>query len=220
MSSGPFKLKDTPESDGTTPEPRPSSAASATTDPSVGEILSFTAEPAAPASFEALLRPHLDRLYRLAYRLTGNRPDAEDLVQDVLVKLYARRDELSSIDDLSPWVGRVLYNQFVDQRRRYRRMRMSLVDIAGDAGQGDALDRLPSQLPGPESHAAGEFDIKQVDEALARLNEDQRIAVLLHDAEGYSLEEIQRVTAVPTGTLKSRLHRARARLRELLADGT
>ncbi|MCK7579430.1 MAG: RNA polymerase sigma factor [Chromatiales bacterium] len=69
-------------------------------------------------SFEALLAPHIEHLYRLAYRFTGNRPDAEDLVQDLLVKLYPRRAELTGIDYLQPWLVRALYNLFIDAVRR------------------------------------------------------------------------------------------------------
>ena len=77
--------------------------------------------------FEELVRPHLERLYRLAYRFTGQVADAEDLLQDVLIKLYERRDELTSIEDLGPWLSRVLYNRFVDKQRSYARSRLRLV---------------------------------------------------------------------------------------------
>src|SRR5262245_14231916 len=69
-------------------------------------------------AFERLMRPHLRRLHRLAYRLTGSAADAEDLLQDVLIRLFERANELSSIADLSPWTSRVLYNRYVDSRRR------------------------------------------------------------------------------------------------------
>ena len=163
--------------------------------------------------FETLLRPQLDRLYRLAYRLTGSVSDAEDLVQDVLVKLYPRRTELSSIADLAPWLGRVLYNQFVDQTRRYRSQRLKVV-VDSDAPGAD----WTAPEPTPEQEALRSFDISQVRSALRKLSEDHRVALLLHDGEGYSLQEIQTVTGVPVGTLKSRLHRGRARLRDLLAE--
>ena len=160
-------------------------------------------------SFDTLLRPHLSRLYRLAYRLTGSVADAEDLLQDVLVKLYERRNELDSIDSLDVWAGRVLYNRFVDQARRYARRRMvSLTERADlEPSTADAM---------PES--AG-VDIRRVWAAVERLSAEQREVLLLHDAEGYKFVEIQQVTGVPVGTLKSRLHRARARLRELLDGG-
>lgn len=169
------------------------------------------------AEFEALIRPHLDRLYRLAYRLTLTVADAQDLVQDVLVKLYPRRDELTSIDDLKPWLSRVLYNQFVQQTRRYRSQRLRVV-LGGD---GDPMDSLVGPGEDPAEGALRSFDITEVRAALGKLSEEHRTVLLMHDAEGYKIEEIQTITGIPAGTVKSRLHRARARLRELLtADGT
>jgi RNA polymerase sigma-70 factor (ECF subfamily) len=167
--------------------------------------------------FEALLRPHLDRLYRLAYRLTGAGADAEDLVQDVLVKVYGRRDELTSLDALGPWLGRVLYNRFVDQSRQFARKRMRAVSV--ESAQSGA--ELASDVPGPDAQAGLAYDISRLEQALAKLSQEHRAVVLMHDSEGYKLSEIQAITGIPVGTLKSRLHRARARLRELLeADGT
>ncbi|NJN50790.1 MAG: RNA polymerase sigma factor [Gammaproteobacteria bacterium] len=165
--------------------------------------------------FTALLTPHLDRLYRLAYRLAGARADAEDLVQDVLTKLFDRRADLSSISDLAPYLGRVLYNQFIDDRRRYGRMPIKLV------GAPD-VDLVPERASrGPEQQAAAAEIDQRVKQALARLSEEQRIVVLLADSEGYQLPEIEVLTGIALGTLKSRLHRGRARLREILvADGT
>ena len=165
-------------------------------------------------AFEGLIRPYLSRLYRLAFRLTGTVADAEDLVQDVLVKLYARRAELSSIEELSPWLGRVLYNQFVDAQRRSKRRRLSLVDT--DAYDHSATQDSPAS--DPQAQTEQSLDISRLHEALQSLSEEHRTVVLLHDAEGYTLTEIQRVTGVPVGTLKSRLHRARARLREILRE--
>lgn len=165
--------------------------------------------------FAALLKPHLDRLYRLAYRLTSSRPDAEDLVQDVVLKLYRRRDELTSIRDLAPWLGRVLYNQFIDDRRRYRRQPLRLVDPAVAIADAIAPD------PDPLALALRADTVDNLNAALAKLSEDHRIVVTLHDSEGYKINEIQELTGIPAGTVKSRLHRGRAHLRELLQkDGT
>ena len=176
----------------------------------------MTGDPTA-AEFEALIRPHLDRLYRLAYRLTSTTPDAQDLVQDVLVKLYPRRDELSSINDLTPWLSRVLYNQFVQQTRRYRSQGLRVVPES----DGDPMDSLAGPAEDPAEVAQRAFDITEVQVALTKLSEEHRTVLLMHDAEGYKLHEIQTITGTPLGTLKSRLHRARARLREVISpDGT
>ena len=172
-----------------------------------------------PAPFEIQVRPYLERLYRLAYRLTGARSDAEDLVQDVLIKLYGRRDELTSIEDLGPWLARVLYNRFIDDQRRYRARRLRLVTTTPDGG--DALDQVASETIGPEGQALRQFDITRVRDGLEKLSSEHRLVLLLHDAEGYKIDEIHRITGIPGGTVKSRLHRARARLREILdRDGT
>lgn len=170
------------------------------------------------AEFAELVRPHLKRLYRLAFRLTASAADAEDLVQEVLIKIYERRGELTSIGALGPWLGRVLYNQFVDNARRFARQRLRTVSLdSGKDAEGGAVE-IACDRPGPERAAAERFDIKRLEAALAQLSLEHRAVVLMHDAEGYKLEEIQIITGTPVGTLKSRLHRARARLRELLAD--
>ena len=171
------------------------------------------------ATFEAQLKPHLERLYRLAFRLTGAVEDAEDLLQDVLIKLYRRRAELTSIGDLGPWLARVLYNRFIDDQRRRRVRHLRLVTEARD--DGAAVDQVATELPGPENQAQIDGDIILVRKALAKLSPEHRAVLLMHDAEGYKLEEIHRVTGLPVGTVKSRLTRARARLRGILdQDGT
>ena len=69
-------------------------------------------------ALDRLLRPQLDRLYRLAYRLCGNRPDAEDLLQDVLIKAFDKAETIASLDNVGTWLGRVMYNRFVDTARQ------------------------------------------------------------------------------------------------------
>lgn len=176
------------------------------------------ADPHEQASFDALLKPHLDRLYRFAFRLAGSKHEAEDLFQDVLTKVFTRLDDLVDIDQPGPWLGRIMYNHFIDDRRRYARRRMVAVSESevGDGG----FDNLPGSLD-TAGEAARADNIMQLDRALARLSDEHRLVVLLHDAEGYKLTEIQSITDIPVGTIKSRLHRARARLREILeSDGT
>ena len=168
------------------------------------------------ASFDALLRPHLDRLYRFAWRLCGARSEAEDLFQDVLTKVYARLDDLLEIEEPGPWLSRVMYNHFVDGKRRYARQRLVSVEEL----PGEGLESVPGDLD-PEYDAERIANIMQLEKALAALSDEHRLVVLLHDTEGYKLEEIHQITGDPVGTIKSRLHRARARLREILtANGT
>lgn len=169
-------------------------------------------------AFDQLVRPHFDRLYRLAYRLTGRKAEAEDLFQELLIKAYGKLDTLADIDEPGAWMSRVMYNLFVDHHRRFARQRMHLVEEGQLAGEGMA------GLAGADNPVANNERLQQLmqlDAALQQLSVDHRIVVLLHDTEGYKLEEIQELTGSPIGTVKSRLHRARARLREILtASGT
>jgi RNA polymerase sigma-70 factor (ECF subfamily) len=169
-------------------------------------------------TFERLVRPHFDRLYRLAWRLAGQKAEAEDLFQELLVKAYGMLDDLLEIDDPGSWLSRVMYNLFIDERRRFARQRMHVVE-EGQLG-GEGLDGFPG-AENPVADNEQRERIARLDSALARLSDEHRIVVLLHDTEGYKLKEIEALTGTPVGTLKSRLHRARARLREILvADGT
>jgi RNA polymerase sigma-70 factor, ECF subfamily len=166
------------------------------------------------SGFESLLRPHLDRLYRLAWRLARSRPEAEDLFQDVLVKALDRLQELATIAEPGTWLSRVMYNHFVDNRRRFARRR--LVSVHDSELADLSLDSLAGG-PDPAQLAENRQNMLQLDNALAKLSDAQRLMVLLHDVEGYKMTEIQHITGEPVGTIKSRLHRARARLREILA---
>ena len=170
-------------------------------------------------SFDDLLGPHLAKLYRLGLRLTGSVADAEDLLQDVLVKAYERRAELAAIEALGPWLGRVLHNLFIDRARHYARRR--LVSIGAAESERVDIEAVVGYVPGPAAEAEKRVDISALEAAVAKLSLEHRTVLLMHDAEGYQLDEIQIITGVSLGTIKSRLHRARARLRELLeADGT
>jgi RNA polymerase sigma-70 factor (ECF subfamily) len=155
----------------------------------------------------------------LAFRLTGSVADAEDLLQDALVKLYERRAELAAIEALGPWLKRVLHNLFIDRARHYAKRR--LVSIGSAESERVLIEVAVGFVAGPAAEAERRVDITTLEAAVARLSLEHRTVLLMHDAEGYQLHEIQEITGVTVGTLKSRLHRARSRLRELLeADGT
>ncbi|MCC6207932.1 MAG: RNA polymerase sigma factor [Gammaproteobacteria bacterium] len=170
------------------------------------------------SAFETLVRPHLKPLFRLAYRLTHGREDAEDLIQELLLKLYPRRHELMEVDRLRPWLARVMYRIFIDNRRRYTRSPVHLaVDLGSDVEGADPIENLAGTGVTPESETEQNILTRHLLKVIDRLSEDHRHVLSLHDIEGYTLEEMQAILDCPIGTLKSRLHRARARLRELLS---
>ncbi|MFO8155537.1 MAG: sigma-70 family RNA polymerase sigma factor, partial [Thiohalospira sp.] len=161
--------------------------------------------------------PHVPALYRIAHRYTGSADEAEDLVQELLTRLYPRRRELAEVRVLRPWLLRSLHNLHVDRVRREARRPG---DRPAESAEGGAVDveHLSGDAPTPEELAAGQWTTRQLQAALDALNTDQRAVVVLHDVEGHTLEELASILETPVGTLKSRLHRARGRLRERLID--
>lgn len=171
----------------------------------------MTTPPAAwqPPTWEQIVRDHSARVYRLAYRLTGNRHDAEDLTQETFVRVFR------SLNTYTPgtfegWLHRITTNLFLDQARRKQRVRMDAM--------GDDSDRYASvdHLGSPErAYEHGNLD-HDVQRALDELPPEYRAAVVLCDIEGLSYEEIAVTLGIKLGTVRSRIHRARARLRDSL----
>jgi len=176
-----------------------------------------TARQVGTSTFESLLRPHVPYLYRLAVRFCGNGHDAEDLVQDLLIKLYPRSGELGKLEAVRPWLARALHNQYVDMVRKRARSPLGQSLQPTREAQCDPIDELLHQGPGPDEFLEQELTAQRLEEALACLSPEHRVLLTLHDIEGYTLQELTEILAAPLGTLKSRLHRARARLRGQLA---
>jgi len=161
--------------------------------------------------FEKQLRPHLADLYRYAYRLTRSREDAEDVVQDLLVRLYEKQVAIDNLDNPKTWLLKVLYRQFIDWQRKNQRTPTRLNDENAD----DIIDTTANEQLNPEQALQQDQTHKHLSHVLAQLNEEHRILIMLHDVEGFTLQEIHEAVDVPLGTLKSRLHRGRQQLRAI-----
>jgi|SRR5690554_344709 len=181
------------------------------------EAAPFTAETTPPElTWERIVEEHSGRVFRLAYHLTGNRHDAEDLMQDVFVRVF------NSLSQYKPgtfegWLHRITTNLFLDRMRRKKRIRFDFMaedDVA--VSTSDSFDR--HERSGQPEDA---FDMSHLGDdivaALADLQPEYRAAVVLSDIEGLSYEEIATTLGIKMGTVRSRLSRARAKLRESLA---
>src|SRR5688500_4940292 len=168
------------------------------------------------AEFDRLMREHIPALYRSAYRWTGAVDQAEDLVQDLLIRLYPRLEELRDLDQVKPWALRVMYRIFVDQLRRRRNSPVQF-GLDTDADEESEQDHISvSEDAEPDVLVERQLTQERIAAAWAELSEDHRVVLSMHDIEEYSLVEIAAMTDTPVGTLKSRVHRARAKLRDLL----
>src|SRR5689334_8453343 len=169
---------------------------------------SVTEAPWTPPSWDEVVRSHSARVYRLAYRLTGNRHDAEDLTQEVFVRVFR------SLSSYTPgtfegWLHRITTNLFLDTVRRKARIRFEA--LPDDAERLASKERGPAQVY-DDTHLDGD-----VQRALDALPPDFRAAVVLCDLEGLSYEEIAATLGIKIGTVRSRIHRGRTQLREALA---
>jgi len=169
--------------------------------------------PAAPAdwtppSWDEVVRTHSARVFRLAYRLTGNPYDAEDLTQEVFVRVFR------SLSNYTPgtfegWLHRITTNLFLDMARRRARIRFEgLAD--------DAAERMSGREPTPQQAYDDRHFDADVQRALDSLAPEFRAAVVLCDIECLSYEEIAATLGVKLGTVRSRIHRGRAQLRAAL----
>lgn len=167
-----------------------------------------TGEQSTMPSWDELVREHADRVYRLAYRLSGDAQDAEDLTQDTFIRVFR------SLSNYQPgtfegWLHRITTNLFLDMVRRRNRIRMEALP--------DDYDRVPAEGPGPEQAYHDSRLDPDLQSALDSLAPEFRAAVVLCDIEGLSYEEIGATLGVKLGTVRSRIHRGRQALREHLA---
>ena len=144
----------------------------------------------------------------MAYRLTGNSDDAQDLVQEVLLKVR-KGLETYRPGSLEGWLSRITTNTFLDETRRRRRRPVDLLP--------EDPDRVLPAGPAADIALAAEVLPDDIQQALARLPEEYRVAVVLCDVVGLSYQEIGESLDVPVGTVRSRIHRGRALLRKALA---
>jgi len=175
-----------------------------------------------PGAWAEMVRTHHKRVYSLCYRFTGNATDAEDLTQDVFLKIYAN---LAAFDaargSLPVWIATMTRNLLVDNFRRTRNQRAtSSLDEGWD--QADALqplkpvDRLTAGGPSQHETVARKELARMVQGALARVSPELREAVILRDLQDMDYKEIAQVLGIPEGTVKSRISRGRAELARLL----
>jgi RNA polymerase sigma-70 factor (ECF subfamily) len=176
-----------------------------------------------PEAWQELVVSQHRRIYAICYRFTGSGTDAEDLTQDIFLKLYRN---LASFDvergSFQTWITTLARNLLVDHFRRTRLERAtdSLdASFSGDddgARVADRMAELTDPHPSPETHAAGMELRVRIQQALAQLSPELREAVILRDLEDMDYKEIAQVLRIPEGTVKSRISRGRGELARLL----
>jgi RNA polymerase sigma-70 factor (ECF subfamily) len=159
-------------------------------------------------TWEQVVAEHSPRVYRLAYRLSGNVQDAEDLTQDTFVRVFRSLAQFRP-GTFEGWLHRITTNLFLDMVRRRQKIRFDALP--------EDTERLPGSSPSPEQVYEDTTLDPQVQAALDALPPDFRVAVVLCDIEGLTYEEIAATLGIKLGTVRSRIHRGRTQLRAALA---
>jgi RNA polymerase sigma-70 factor, ECF subfamily len=169
------------------------------------------------ARFEQDVIPYMGQLYPAALRMTRNPSDAEDLVQETFAKAYAGFHQFTPGTNLRAWLHRILSNTFINNYRRKRREPVQALGTELAEEWQTSSDPLQPPAASAETEALEQLGDSEILQALRELPEDFRVTIYLADVEGYPYREIAEMMHTPIGTVMSRLHRGRGKLRDKLA---
>ena len=166
--------------------------------------------------FATLVSANRDKLYRVAFRMTGDADDAQDLLQDALIEAYRSFRRFREGTYFDKWLYRIMTNTFIDRQRRKKRVGQ-IYSLDAPVGDEDAGQReIADETSDPQTRMMRDELSEPLQSALNQLAPDFRMVLILADVEEFSYEEISAMMGVPVGTVRSRLHRARAGVRNYL----
>lgn len=167
-------------------------------------------------NFKDAALPHLDALYNMAYRLTRNAEDAEDLIQETFFKAYKYYDKFEEGTNLKAWLFRIMKNSFINgYRKRQSQPPESAFSEIEELFEAQLSDEA-GQIKNPEEELLESVLDEDIQKALGALRDDYRMVILLVDLEGFSYKEAAEILEVPVGTVMSRLYRGRRMLEKVL----
>ena len=167
-------------------------------------------------AFEQLMEEHFKKIYNIAYRMTGNPDDASDMTQEVMIKLFRNIGSFKGDSKFSTWVYRVATNTCLDELKKGRRHSHTSLNTEYDTGNGEITYEVEDTSPTPEEMTEKKELRSMVADAVQRLSPGHRAAIILRDIKGFSYDEIAKILNCSEGTVKSRISRARASLKEVL----
>ena len=172
------------------------------------------------AAFNEIVARYKDKIYRYVYRMTASADDAEDVTQEVFVRMYTGIGNFRRDASLATWLFRIAGNLCTDSFRKNKNARTTVsLDASIDDDAETATGREIADMSSAPDLIWGRKELSaQIETALAKLPPKLRSAVILHDVEGMAYDEIAQTEAVPLGTVKSRIYNARAALRESLKE--
>jgi len=166
--------------------------------------------------FERLIARHQERLYRVAYRMTGSHEEAQDLLQDAILEAFKAFPHFRKGTYFDKWLYRIMSHTFIDHYRRQKRVRFESLDEPVGANGVESYREIADTMADPALRLERETLDEPVQAALDSLPADFRLVLILADIEEFSYEEIADMLHCPIGTVRSRLHRARSQVKTSL----
>ncbi len=164
------------------------------------------------SKFEILVGNYQQRIYTTMFGMLGNRQDAEDVTQEAFVTAFRKLDKFERRASFYTWLHRIAFNAAIDLQRRKKRTRNQFVSVE----MIDTTEPTDQKSDSPAAIVITKETVSQVQLALSRLDEERRNIIVLRDLQGIDYAEIATMLEIPVGTVRSRLHRARIELREIL----
>ncbi len=168
------------------------------------------------SAFEELISLYEKKIYNYCYRMTNSREDAEDLAQEVFIKVYCSLKSFKGKSQFSTWIYRIAYNTCIDKHRKKKKKQIVSLNPANDEDTRNI--ELVSTDPLPEDKAIQRERYEKIQSCIASLKPEYRTVIILRDIQNYSYREIAEILHIPLGTVKSHISRARAALRDVLRE--
>ena len=174
------------------------------------------------ALFKSLVRRHQNRVYSAAFRILGNAEEAEEVVQDTFVKVHQNLGKFRNESSFSSWMFRISHNLCMDMLRSKQRRGFQFIHFESQAQEDPdisptAINQLPDDMPNPAQQMDAQEQEQIIAQSIQQLPDTQKTVLVLHDVEGFSYQEISEITGMNLGTVRSRLHYGRLKLRDILS---
>ena len=167
-------------------------------------------------SFSVIIEKYEKMIYNLAYRIFNNLSDAEDITQEVFIKVYKNLYKCKGKQCIKTWVYTIAYNTCIDEVRKRKGKNSLSLDAEIEGEENSFLFEIASSEPTPENVLIEKENILEIEKAINRLNEDGKTLIFLRDIKGFSYNEISEITNLNIGTVKSKINRARNFLKNIL----
>lgn len=170
------------------------------------------------AAFENLVLLYEKKVFNVAYRMLGNKDDASEIAQEVFVKVFVSINQFKGKSSFSTWVYRITVNMCLDEIRKRKKVSLIYINEGISLDDGEVEMQIATDAPGPDEMAELSELQRTVTKAILLLSEEQRTVIILRDIQGLSYKEIAEIIKCPSGTVKSRVNRARAALKHILEE--